>query len=137
MTTFEVDGKNAREQAALHLGDHSRTTGPHISVHAPRRAMDYVVRLYVAGGTPVARRAESSLRQLMSMVQANVELEVIDVVTNPAAAEAAGVLATPLVVREEPTPRRRIVGDLTDRTRLAEALGLDQIRLASPNGGAI
>ena len=98
---------------------------PDTAAQAPKKVLECLVRLYVAGGTPIARRAERSLRQLTATLPGRVDIEVIDVVSDPAAAEAAGVLATPLVVREAPGPRRRVVGDLTDATRLADALGLN------------
>ncbi|WP_372736299.1 circadian clock KaiB family protein [Nocardioides sp.] len=90
----------------------------------------FVIRLYVAGGTQAARQAEASLRQLMSAAEVSLDLEVIDVLAHPTAAEAAGVLSTPLLVREEPGPRRRIIGDLTDCARLADALGVNYARTA-------
>lgn len=37
--------------------------------------MDYVVRLYVAGGTPPAQRAEATLRQVMNHAPGRFELE--------------------------------------------------------------
>lgn len=129
MTTFEVSGEVGGRPPRFPTGFEVGTAGLGDALpqaQSPRRAMDYVVRLYVAGGTPVARRAEASLRKLMTATHGNFDLEVIDVVADPQAAEAAGVLATPLVVREEPAPRRRIVGDLADLARLAEALGIDE-----------
>lgn len=82
--------------------------------------------LYVAGGTARAERAVRDLEALLAAHgQGQVEVEIVDVVREPARAEAAGILATPTLVRDAPSPTRRVVGDLTDRARVVEALGLD------------
>lgn len=50
------------------------------------------------------------------------EVRVIDVESEPEAAEAAGVLLCPTIEREIPQPSRRVVGVPTDARALADAL---------------
>jgi len=86
--------------------------------------MTFVLHLYVAGDTPRSARAIANLRALCARELDDFELEVIDVLQRPDLAEQASVLATPLVIRVEPGPQRRAVGDFSDVNRLASAIDL-------------
>ena len=80
--------------------------------------------LYVAGDTPRSRSARATLAWLADGASTETSTEVVDVVESPERAESARVLLTPTLVREEPLPQRRVVGDLGAGARVAEALGL-------------
>jgi circadian clock protein KaiB len=81
------------------------------------------LRLYVAGDSPRSHNAILSLRRLdASPLSGRYQLEVIDVLQEPARAEEDHVLATPTLLRLSPGPRRRILGDLTDLDQLVLAL---------------
>ena len=83
----------------------------------------HLFRLYVAGRTSRSRQAIANLRRLADeRLGSDYELVVVDVLEDPGSAEAARILATPTLVRERPTPTRRITGDLSDALRVAEAL---------------
>lgn len=89
--------------------------------------MDYSFRLYVAGRTARSLAAVSNLRFLCeSHLPSRYEIEVIDAVERPDLAEEARILATPTVVRLEPSPQLRVVGDLSDHGRAAAVLGLGE-----------
>lgn len=81
--------------------------------------------LYIAGDTPRSRSARATVAWLAGGgVEEHVEATVVDVAEQPERAETDRVLLTPTLLRQAPTPARRVVGDLGDRTRVAEALGL-------------
>jgi circadian clock protein KaiB len=81
--------------------------------------------LYVAGDTPRSRSARATIAWLAGGgVQERVEASVVDVAEDPERAETDRVLLTPTLLRQAPGPARRVVGDLGDRARVAEALGL-------------
>jgi circadian clock protein KaiB len=81
--------------------------------------------LYVAGDTPRSRSARATVAWLADGgVGERVEATVVDVAEDPARAETDRVLLTPTLLRQAPGPARRVVGDLGDRARVAEALGL-------------
>ncbi|CAA9314673.1 MAG: hypothetical protein AVDCRST_MAG68-1456 [uncultured Gemmatimonadetes bacterium] len=82
--------------------------------------------LYVAGDTPRSRSARATLEWLADGGAEAVETEVVDVVEAPERADAARILLTPTLVREEPLPQRRVVGDLRVGAQVAEALGLSR-----------
>ncbi len=87
--------------------------------------MDTVLRLYVVSGTQLSDRAVGALRRLQAEhLGEDATIEIVDVREKPEEAEAAGVLATPLLVRVSPAPVRRIVGDLSDIERVRWSLGL-------------
>ncbi len=87
--------------------------------------MGTVLRLYVVRGTQLSDRAIGTLQRLESeYLNDDATVEIVDVREDPEAAEQAGVLATPLLVRVAPEPTRRIVGDLSDTERVRWSLGL-------------
>jgi len=49
---------------------------------------------------------------------------VVDVVQRPDLAERAGILATPVLLRLAPLPRRSMIGDLSDWRVVADVLEL-------------
>ena len=84
-----------------------------------------VLKLYVVRGTQSSDRAVAALDRLREEYLADdATIEVIDLRERPDAAEAERVIATPLLVREEPAPRRRIVGDLSDTEKVRWSLGI-------------
>jgi len=85
-----------------------------------------------AAGPVQCRRVEARLIDLCESNDVVATVEVIDITADPAIAERDNIVGTPTVVRDEPAPRRRVIGILDDDRRVAEALGLtDRI----DNGG--
>jgi circadian clock protein KaiB len=84
-----------------------------------------VLRLYVAGTSASARRAERQLAELQAHIKPEWKIEVIDVQERPELAEKAGILATPTLAFDHPGHSRRIVGDLGDKKRVLEFLGVE------------
>jgi circadian clock protein KaiB len=84
------------------------------------------LRLYIAGDAPNSVAAVSNLRAAVShLPDDRLNLEVIDVVKTPHRGLADGVFVTPLLVKVEPPPERRVLGSLHDRTVLLAALGIE------------
>ena len=82
--------------------------------------------LYVAGDSPRTRQAKANLDRICAgLLGGDAECTTIDVLETPATAEAERILTTPTLVREQPLPRRRVTGDLSDTGRVLVALGLD------------
>jgi circadian clock protein KaiB len=85
----------------------------------------YAFRLYVAGQTERSQAAEANLRVICeSLLPGGYELEVVDAAEQPGLAEEQRILATPTVLRLAPPPQRRVIGDLSEHRRAADALGL-------------
>ena len=81
------------------------------------------LRLYVAGDSPRSQHAIQSLKRLDDTpLGGRFRLEIVDVLEEPERAEVDRVLATPTLLRVEPGPCRRILGDLGDLQQLVYAL---------------
>lgn len=82
------------------------------------------LRLYVAGNGPNSLRARTNLKRLCASMAEPVEVEVIDVMETPLRALTDGVMLTPTLVRLAPLPVVKMVGDLSDTSRVRAALGI-------------
>jgi circadian clock protein KaiB len=82
-------------------------------------------RLYVAGSSPRSLRAFANLRALCEEhLAGHYEIEIVDLVENPALARADDIVALPTIVRRLPAPLRKIIGDLSDAERVRVGLRL-------------
>jgi len=53
-------------------------------------------------------------------------LEIIDIYQHPQIAVSEKLVALPLLVKKHPFPERRLVGDLSDRSKVLKCLGIAQ-----------
>jgi len=84
-----------------------------------------VLRLYVAGTTPRSTRAIVDARRLCAENLARrYRLEVIDIYQRPKLARDEQIIAVPTLVRRLPPPLRKLVGDLSDTSRVLVGLDL-------------
>ena len=98
--------------------------------------------LFVAGDAGPSARARRELEGLLVELGGGAwSIEVVDVLERPDLAERARIVATPVLIRLAPLPRRSIIGDLSDWQVVAEVLELGPVRRggASPSetGGAL
>ena len=85
----------------------------------------FVLRLYVTGMTPRSTRAIHAVRSLCEeLLQGRYDLEIIDVYQQPALIRDEQIVATPTLLKKGPEPQRRLICDMSDRTRLLSGLGL-------------
>ena len=85
----------------------------------------YVLRLYVAGATPRSQRAIANLTEICEQqLHGRYPLEVVDVYQRPQLAADEQIVAAPTLVRLLPEPVARVVGDLSDETRVLVGLDL-------------
>ena len=85
----------------------------------------YVLRLFVTGMTPRSTRAIRAVRDIcQEKLKGRFQLEIVDVYQQPHLIQDEQIVATPTLVKYEPAPLRRIVGDMSDRFRLCHGLGL-------------
>lgn len=83
------------------------------------------LRLYVARPTPKSFAASRNRKQLCEEhLAGRYHIEVIDVMKNPQPAEGDQILAVPTLVRRQPRPIRRIVGNLSNTERVLVGLDL-------------
>ncbi len=85
----------------------------------------YVLRLYVTGGTLRSLRAVANARRLCAEhLAGRCDLEVVDIYQYPEAARDGEVVAIPTLVKLQPKPVRRIIGDLSDQAKVLAALSI-------------
>lgn len=86
---------------------------------------EFSFTLFVAGDGPIASGAEANVRALMeSHFQARYELTVVDITRSPERAEEHSIIATPTLIRTEPRPPVRLIGDMSNTARVVAILGL-------------
>ncbi|MBZ9846296.1 circadian clock protein KaiB [Mesorhizobium sp. CA14] len=82
-----------------------------------------LLRLYVAGDGPGARRALASRLRIVEELAGGIEIQVVDVVADPDEAERAGILATPTLSDESTIPPRRLIGDISNIAQVLDYFG--------------
>ena|SRR5688500_2331583 len=89
--------------------------------------MTYRLKLFVTGKTPRADLAIANIKRICDEeLKGQYELEIIDVLENPEAAETERILATPTLIKQLPPPLRRVIGDLTDKEKVLFGLAVVQ-----------
>jgi circadian clock protein KaiB len=84
------------------------------------------LRLYVAGESPKSLEAYFNLKKLCEEhLAGRYEIEVIDLVEQPALARSHDILAIPTLVRRLPHPLRKIIGDLSNTQGVLVGLQLE------------
>ena len=92
-----------------------------------------MLRLYIAGQSPRSVRALENLRVVCDEhLAGRYQVEVIDLLENPALARGDEIVAVPTLVRKLPEPIRKIIGDLSDTDRVLVGL-----QLRSPGVGGV
>jgi circadian clock protein KaiB len=86
--------------------------------------VEFMLFLYVAGETQKSLSAISNLRKICTQhLEGSYRIKVIDLLKNPKLAREHQILALPTLVRQLPTPIRKIIGDLSNTERVL--VGLD------------
>lgn len=99
------------------------------SKKAVRPSQGYVLYLYVAGETPKSATALANLKDICRLhLPAGHRIKVIDLLKNPRLARDHQILALPTLVRELPTPVRKIIGDLSNTERVLVGLDITTAR---------
>jgi len=92
---------------------------------ARRPHQAYVLRLFVAGMTARSTRAVANIRAICEEhFPGAYALEVVNLYEQPSLASGEQIIAAPTCVRELPLPARRVIGDMSNSTRVLEALDM-------------
>jgi circadian clock protein KaiB len=85
----------------------------------------YLLKLYVTGATSKSMLA---IKNIKALCEANLKgryvLEVVDIYQTPVRAKEDQILAAPTLIKYEPEPVRRLIGDMTDTDRVLHGLDL-------------
>lgn len=84
----------------------------------------YTFKLYITGQSPNSTRAIENLKYFCEEVlKEQYEIDVIDVLETPQLAVYHNIIATPTLVKETPSPAKRIIGDLSNKEKLMSMIG--------------
>jgi circadian clock protein KaiB len=90
-----------------------------------RRASHYVLRLYVTGATGRSLHAIQNIKRVCNEhLAGRYELEVVDLYKNLPLARKDEVIAVPTLIKREPLPLRRLIGDMSDEARVLAGLDI-------------
>lgn len=85
----------------------------------------YSLRLFVTGNTDKSKRAIANVKSICERYLAGrYELNVVDLYQQPELAKENGLIAAPTLVKTEPAPVRRIIGDMSNEDRVLAGLDL-------------
>jgi circadian clock protein KaiB len=86
--------------------------------------MKIELKLYISGNQAISLRAQENLSNLVAdQLGGDALVEIIDIQQQPALAVAAHIMATPTLIKVKPEPRRKVIGDLSDRQKVINILG--------------
>ena len=84
---------------------------------------DYILRLFITGATPNSVRALTNIKEICeSYLKGRYSLEIIDVYQQAEMAEKEQLIALPLLIRKNPLPERRLIGDMSDLEKVLKGL---------------
>ena len=85
-----------------------------------------VLKLFIAGPSSRSSLAISNIKHICEQYFKDAyQLEVIDIYQQPELAEEENIIAAPTLIRNDPPPVRRVVGDMTDQDRVVVMFTLD------------
>src|ERR1700756_4080997 len=96
----------------------------------------FFFRLYVSGARDRSSRAIANIRAFCERhLKGRYDLLVVDIYQQPSLALDHQIIAAPTLVKSEPLPPKRLVGDFSDRERLVASLGVRrETEKEKPNG---
>ena len=96
-------------------------------LHGAAKRVRFVLRLYVTGATDRSLRAIANIRGFCEQyLKGRYDLRVVDIYQQPSLAQDQQIVAAPTLVKSEPLPPKRLVGDFSDQNRLGASLGLNR-----------
>jgi circadian clock protein KaiB len=83
----------------------------------------YALTLFVSGASESSAQAIADVREICDAhLSGRHELNIVDLNQEPTMAGRENVLATPTLIKHSPSPRRMMVGNMSDHVRILVAL---------------
>jgi circadian clock protein KaiB len=94
-------------------------------VTEPQVTLRWVLTLCVSDASPRSSQAIDTIRRICDEdLAGRIDLSIVDAHEHPLLVVGDQVLAVPTLVKQLPSPLRRLVGDLSDANRIRVALDL-------------
>jgi circadian clock protein KaiB len=85
----------------------------------------YVLRLFISGASPKSIEAIKNIKKICEEhLAGHYELEVVDVYQQTRLAADEQVVAAPMLVKRFPLPLRKLIGNLSNTSKVLQRLGL-------------
>lgn len=85
----------------------------------------YLLQLFITGMTPNSKRAVENIKSICEeYLKGRYELEVIDIYQQPDLAEGEHIFAAPTLIKKQPLPLKRLIGDMSDMEKVLSGLDL-------------
>jgi len=86
----------------------------------------FQLKLFVTGASPNSARAIANLKIICEKyLNEKYELEIIDVYQQPLKTTGIQVIALPMLLKSLPLPVKKLIGDLSDTSKVLKGLGLN------------
>lgn len=88
---------------------------------------EYELKLFVSGASPNSLKAINNIQRIMEThASGNYNLQIIDVYQEKSMAQTEQIVALPLLVRKSPLPERRLIGDMSNESKVLLGLGINE-----------
>jgi len=88
----------------------------------------YLLKLYITGASPNSIKAVNNIKSICEKYLTHrYNLEIIDIYQEPQIAKTEQLVALPLLVKLFPLPARRLIGNMSDTSKVLEGLELSDI----------
>lgn len=86
---------------------------------------NFVLKLYITGATHHSMKAVQNIKKICEgYLKGNYDLYIVDVYQQPHLAKEEQIIAAPTLIKLEPFPVRRIVGDMSDTEKILSVLDI-------------
>lgn len=86
---------------------------------------EYHLSLFITGASPNSVRAINNIKSICEKyLKGKYVLEIIDVYQVPEIARKEQIIALPTLLKKGPGPGRRMVGDMSDTSKVLRGLGI-------------
>jgi circadian clock protein KaiB len=87
----------------------------------------YVLQLYITGASPNSIRAVSNVKKICEThLKGRYTLEIIDVYQQADIAQTEQIVALPLLIKQSPSPKKKLIGNMSDTGKVLKGLELSQ-----------
>jgi circadian clock protein KaiB len=86
---------------------------------------EYVLKLFISGASPNSVKAINNIQKILDThLSGKYNLDIIDIYQETALAEKEQIIALPLLIKKFPLPERRLIGDMSDKRKVLDGLGI-------------
>lgn len=85
-----------------------------------------ILQLYVSGMTSNSMQAVKNIKLICGeLIEGEFNLEIIDIYKNPELAAERHIIFSPSLIKQQPLPKKMLIGTLSDKDMVKKALGIN------------